>query len=68
MTLVRKCLGKIAKKYRNSKALIYFLMESARHNKVVPLKTNSIHKLCVGTSSKILFLDTELCAPKSQKF
>ena len=53
------------RKYQNLKALIYFLVESARHNKVVPSKTNSIHKLCVITSSKNLLLNTELCALKS---
>ena len=29
-------------------------------------KNNSIHKLCISTSSNILLLDTELCAPKSE--
>jgi len=53
------------RKYQDLKGLVYFLVESARHSKVVPSKTKSIHKLCVVTSSKNLLLDTELCASKS---
>jgi len=53
------------RKYQNLKALVYFLMESARHSKVVPSKTKSINKLCVVTSTKNLLLNTELCASKS---
>jgi len=37
-------------KYQNLKGLVYFLVESARHSKVVTSKTKSIHKLCVVTS------------------
>ena len=53
------------RKYQDLKGLVYFLVESARHSKLVPSKTKSIHKLCVVTSSKNLLLDTELCASKS---
>ena len=64
------CANALAKlrKYQKSKALVYFLMESARHSKVRPSKTKSIYKLCVVTSLKILLLDVELCAPKSRTF
>jgi len=63
------CANALAKlrKYQKSKALVYFLMESARHSKVRRSKKN-IYKLCVVTSLKILLLDIELCAPKSRTF
>ena len=34
------------------KVLVYFLIDNARHRKVVPSKTKSIHKHCVVTSLK----------------
>ena len=65
-TLLCKCLGELLQILATQNALVSFFMESARHSKVFFFKNNSIHKLCISTSSNILLLDTELCAPKSE--
>jgi len=57
---------RIATNTSNSKRISFIFLWRVLGTVRYFFKNNSIHKLCISTSSNILLLDTELCAPKSE--